>query len=115
MELLLEVSINVIMAKIPPKRLLPMAMMYHGWSFGLMSLPLLAWVVPNWRHLHFGIAIAIFLTIPLYFIMPESLFWLSSNGFHKVFFSKSICEIYVIKIICPVMNQASFTQYSYCL
>ena len=63
---------------------MPMAMMYHGWSFGLMSLPLLAWLLPDWRHLNYAIAAAILLTIPVYFMMPESLYWLSNNGFDEV-------------------------------
>merc|ERR1739838_1272660 len=48
-----------------------------------MSLPLLAWLIPNWRNLHFAIAATIILTIPFYFLMPESLYWLTNNKFEK--------------------------------
>ena len=68
------------------QRLMPMAMMYHGWSMGLMSLPLLAWLIPNWRQLNLAIAGALLLTVPSYFLMPESLYWLSNNALDEVGF-----------------------------
>lgn len=60
-------------------RFLPVGMVYHGWSSGLVIISGIAYAVPSWRHLHLVVMAFCFCAIPLYFVLPESLYWLERN------------------------------------
>ncbi|XP_038073511.1 organic cation transporter protein-like [Patiria miniata] len=50
------------------------------WSSGIMSLAGLAYLLRDWRHLQLTITLPSLLTIPLWWVIPESMRWLMSRG-----------------------------------
>ncbi|WAR02642.1 ORCT-like protein [Mya arenaria] len=46
------------------------------WGLAVMAVPLLAYLIPNWRHLQVVIALPSILALPYICLMPESLRWL---------------------------------------
>lgn len=60
-------------------RFLPVSMAYHGWSSGMVIISGVAYLVPSWRHLHLVVMCFCFTAIPLYLVLPESLYWLERN------------------------------------
>ncbi|XP_033634576.1 organic cation transporter protein-like isoform X1 [Asterias rubens] len=50
------------------------------WASGIMSLSGLAYLLRDWRHLQLAITLPSLLTIPLWWIIPESARWLMSRG-----------------------------------
>ncbi|XP_070542002.1 organic cation transporter protein-like [Ptychodera flava] len=53
------------------------------WASGIMLLPLMAYYIRNWRYLQLAISIPAVLSIPLWWIIPESIRWLMSKGRFK--------------------------------
>ncbi|XP_022108730.1 organic cation transporter protein-like isoform X2 [Acanthaster planci] len=50
------------------------------WASGIMSLSGIAYLLRDWRHLQLAITLPSLLTIPLWWIIPESARWLISRG-----------------------------------
>lgn len=60
---------------------LPTIAVNFFWAFGIMSLALLGYLIPEWQYLELAIALPInVLSIVLIFIIPESLQWLLAKG-----------------------------------
>lgn len=49
------------------------------WAACTCALAVLSYLIPNWRHLQLLISLSGILTIPLYWILPESVPWLCAN------------------------------------
>lgn len=64
-------------------RFVPVAMVHHGWSLGMVLISLLAYLFRSWRHLHLVVMAFCFTAIPLYLVLPESLYWLVRNKRNK--------------------------------
>lgn len=64
----------------PESRVLAGACLYTSLSTGYVTLGLLAWAVPNWRHLIRVLYIPQLLTISYLWIMSESVRWYISKG-----------------------------------
>ncbi|CAH1265416.1 SLC22A4 [Branchiostoma lanceolatum] len=50
------------------------------WASGIMSLALLAYLLPNWRHLQLLISLFNVIALPYWWVIPESSRWLVSRG-----------------------------------
>ncbi|XP_035675458.1 organic cation transporter protein-like [Branchiostoma floridae] len=50
------------------------------WASGIMSLALLAYLLPNWRHLQLLISLFNIIALPYWWVIPESSRWLVSRG-----------------------------------
>jgi len=50
------------------------------WAFGMMLMPLLAYLIRDWRHLQLAFSLPAILTIALYWLLPESVPWLAANN-----------------------------------
>nr|CAB3266153.1 solute carrier family 22 member 4-like [Phallusia mammillata] len=51
-----------------------------GFALGYMLIPLIAYLIPNWRHLYLASAATGILFIPFYWVIPESPRWLYVQG-----------------------------------
>ncbi|XP_064653263.1 organic cation transporter protein-like [Lineus longissimus] len=50
------------------------------WSLAWFSLALLAYLIRDWRQLQLVISLVSLFTIPLFWVIPESIIWLAANG-----------------------------------
>lgn len=61
-------------------RELPALSLQFFWAGGVMLLALMAYLLPNWRHLELAVSLPQLLTISYFWFLPESLTWLLVNG-----------------------------------
>ncbi|XP_077988709.1 organic cation transporter protein-like [Glandiceps talaboti] len=50
------------------------------WAIGIMILPLMAFYIRNWRYLQLAISLPAILSVPLVWLIPESVRWSVSKG-----------------------------------
>ncbi|XP_014674766.1 PREDICTED: organic cation transporter protein-like, partial [Priapulus caudatus] len=50
------------------------------WSIGIMTLPLLAYLIPTWSTLQLIVSLPVAITITYYWILPESVHWLVARN-----------------------------------
>jgi len=53
------------------------------WGVASCVLPLFAYIIVDWHYLQLLISLSGLLTIPMYWLMPESLIWLCANDRHR--------------------------------
>lgn len=61
-------------------RELPALSLQFFWAGGLMLLALMAYLIPNWRHLELAVSLPQLLTISYFWLLPESPTWLLVKG-----------------------------------
>jgi MFS family permease len=61
-------------------RTTPVVLLDVAYTVGVMTLPGLSLLIPSWRYLYMAISIGSLLTIPLWWLCPESVKWLYSAG-----------------------------------
>ncbi|XP_070208332.1 organic cation transporter protein-like isoform X2 [Littorina saxatilis] len=61
-------------------RELPALSLQFFWAGGVMLLALLAYLIPDWRHLELAVSLPQVLTISFIWLLPESLTWLLVMG-----------------------------------
>uniref|UniRef100_A0A2C9LA79 Major facilitator superfamily (MFS) profile domain-containing protein n=1 Tax=Biomphalaria glabrata TaxID=6526 RepID=A0A2C9LA79_BIOGL len=75
-------------------RTIPIIALEFFWSFGIMSLALLGYLIPDWKDLELTIALPInILSVSFIFIIPESLPFLLSKG--KVKKAKKVIALFL--------------------
>ncbi|KAJ8029102.1 Organic cation transporter-like protein [Holothuria leucospilota] len=67
----------------PRRRAYAGILLTNFWALGIMSLPLLAWLIQDWRYLQLAITLPLLLALPTWWIIPESPRWLLSMGRYR--------------------------------
>ncbi|PIK61368.1 putative solute carrier family 22 member 3 [Apostichopus japonicus] len=67
----------------PRRRAYAGILLTNFWALGIMSLPLLAWLIQDWRYLQLAITLPLLLALPLWWFIPESPRWLLSVGKYR--------------------------------
>lgn len=66
----------------PSRRLMSVLLFQLAFPTGEFLLAVAAYELPNWRHLSMALAAPVFLLLPYYWLMPESLTWCMHNKKH---------------------------------
>lgn len=61
-------------------RTTPVVLLDIAYAIGVMTMAGIAYAIPYWRYLYMTLSIASLLTIPLWWLCPESIKWLYSAG-----------------------------------